>query len=97
MFVLIAYDVNIASPTGAKRLRKVAKSCLNYGTRVQNSLFECVLTDAQFVGLRHELEQIIDNEKDSIRFYSLGRDCREMPKKVFNFSNELIDNVIGIS
>lgn len=44
--MLIAYDVNIASPTGAKRLRKVAKSCLNYGSRVQNSLFECVLTDA---------------------------------------------------
>lgn len=72
MFVLIAYDVNITSPSGAKRLRKVAKSCQNYGTRVQNSLFECALTEAQFVGLRHELEQIIDNEKDSIRFYSLG-------------------------
>lgn len=72
MFVLIAYDVNISSPTGARRLRNVAKACVNYGTRVQNSVFECVLSDAQFVGLRNELEKIIDVEKDSVRFYSLG-------------------------
>lgn len=92
MFVLIAYDVNIASLTGAKRLRKVAKSCLNYGSRVQNSLFECVLTDAQFVGLRHELEQIIDNEKDSIRFYSLGKNWDQ---KVITIGKNMAMDVTG--
>ena len=49
MFVLITYDVNITSPHGEKRLRNVARVCLNYGKRVQNSVFECILTEAQFV------------------------------------------------
>jgi len=51
MFVLITYDVNITSPKGAKRLRNVARACLDYGKRVQNSVFECILTEAQFVKL----------------------------------------------
>ena len=59
MFVLITYDVNITSPTGAKRLRKVAKLCQNYGKRVQNSVFECVLNESQFVSLKHQLEEVI--------------------------------------
>lgn len=52
MFVLITYDVNITSPQGAKRLRNVAKACMNYGKRVQNSVFECVVTEAQFITLK---------------------------------------------
>ncbi len=72
MFVLITYDVNITSHKGAKRLRNVARACLDYGKRVQNSVFECILTEAQFVKLRNQLEGIIDSEQDSIRFYNLG-------------------------
>lgn len=52
MFILITYDVNITSTNGAKRLRNVAKACLNYGKRVQNSVFECILTEAQYVDLK---------------------------------------------
>lgn len=72
MMVLITYDVETSSHEGAKRLRKVAKECLNYGQRVQNSVFECVLTDAQFVVLRNRLDSVISKENDSIRFYFLG-------------------------
>ncbi len=72
MFVLITYDVNITSHKGAKRLRNVARACLDYGKRVQNSVFECILTEAQFVKLRNQLDCIIDYNQDSIRFYILG-------------------------
>ncbi len=72
MFVLIAYDVNITSPSGAKRLRNVAKTCLNYGKRVQNSVFECLVNESQFVYLKEMLTQIIDQKEDSVRFYLLG-------------------------
>lgn len=72
MMVLVTYDVNIESEGGKKRLRKVAKVCVNYGQRVQNSVFECLVDPAQFTVLKHSLENIIDSEKDSIRFYFLG-------------------------
>lgn len=72
MMVLITYDVETSSSVGAKRLRKVAKECQNYGVRVQNSVFECVLTQAQATLLKSILLSIIDKEKDSIRFYYLG-------------------------
>lgn len=52
MFVLITYDVNITSTHGAKRLRSVAKACMDYGKRVQNSVFECILTEVQFLNLK---------------------------------------------
>ena len=73
MFVLITYDVNITSPYGAKRLRNVAKACMDYGKRVQNSVFECILTEAQYVLLKNKLNNIIDTEQDSIRLYMLGK------------------------
>lgn len=72
MFILITYDVNITSPAGQKRLRQVAKACLDYGKRVQNSVFECVLTEAQFVLLKSRLSEIISQSDDSIIFYKLG-------------------------
>lgn len=72
MLVLITYDVNTATPEGKRRLRMVAKKCVAHGTRVQNSVFECVLDHSQFKLLQHELEQTIDAEKDSLRFYTLG-------------------------
>ncbi len=73
MFVLITYDVNITSLGGTKRLRQVAKSCVDYGQRVQNSVFECILSEAQYVLLKSKLSGIIDNENDSIRFYIIGK------------------------
>ena len=72
MMVVITYDVNTSDPAGAKRLRKVAKCCVNYGQRVQNSVFECVADAATMAKIKHELEGLIDPEKDSLRFYNLG-------------------------
>ncbi|MDR0891079.1 MAG: CRISPR-associated endonuclease Cas2 [Mediterranea sp.] len=72
MMVLVTYDVNTISETGSRRLRRVAKECQNYGQRVQNSVFECSLTEAQFVILRAKIASIIDMDLDSIRFYFLG-------------------------
>lgn len=72
MLVLITYDVNTETAAGKKRLRQVAKQCVNYGRRVQNSVFECVLDNAQCVMLKEKLTDIIDEEVDSLRFYYLG-------------------------
>lgn len=72
MMVVIAYDVDTTDPAGAKRLRKVAKHCVNYGQRVQNSVFECVADAATMVRIKKELIGLIDPTKDSLRFYSLG-------------------------
>lgn len=72
MLVLITYDVNTQTANGRKRLRKVAKECVNYGQRVQNSVFECVMDNAKCRQVKDILEKIIDKEKDSIRFYYLG-------------------------
>lgn len=77
MFVLITYDVNITYESGAKRLRNVAKACVDYGKRVQNSVFECVLTDAQFLMLKNRLKNIIDSKQDSVRFYMLGKNWKK--------------------
>lgn len=77
MFVLITYDVNITSPQGAKRLRNVAKACMNYGKRVQNSVFECVVTEAQFITLKAQLKAAIDMEQDSVRCYRLGTNWKQ--------------------
>nr|WP_245522787.1 CRISPR-associated endonuclease Cas2 [Thermanaerovibrio velox] len=70
--VLVTYDVNTASEGGARRLRQVAKICQNYGQRVQNSVFECLVDPAQWTSLRHQLLEVYDPEKDSLRFYFLG-------------------------
>lgn len=95
MFVLITYDVNITSPHGEKRLRNVARVCLNYGKRVQNSVFECILTEAQFVVLRYQLKGIIDSDQDSIRFYMLGKNWKRKVETLgkdtgIDFTGELI-------
>ena len=76
MMVLITYDVNTETESGKRRLRKVAKQCVNYGQRVQNSVFECKLDSTQFRQVRNILEQIIDKEKDSLRYYILGNDYK---------------------
>lgn len=72
MLVLITYDVNTETAAGKKRLRKVAKQCENYGRRVQNSVFECIVDNAQCVMLKALLNDIIDENVDSLRLYYLG-------------------------
>lgn len=95
MMVLITYDVDTVSETGQKRLRKVAKVCQDYGQRVQNSVFECRLTETQFVLLRSKLENIIDSKLDNIRFYFLGNNWNNRIEKIgkqdiINIDGELI-------
>lgn len=72
MLVLITYDVNTETAAGRTRLRKVAKQCVNYGQRVQNSVFECNLDAAKCRQVKAILEGIIDKDVDSLRFYYLG-------------------------
>ena len=76
ILVLITYDVNTQTSAGRKRLRQVAKQCVNYGQRVQNSVFECILDAAKCREVQHKLEQIIDNDTDSLRFYYLGNNYK---------------------
>ncbi len=76
MLILVTYDVQTVSSGGSKRLRHVAKICQNYGQRVQNSVFECIVDATEYVNLKHELKQVIDIEKDSIRFYRLGNNYK---------------------
>lgn len=76
MLVLITYDVCTENAAGKKRLRKVAKQCVNYGQRVQNSVFECVLDSAKCRQVKAILEEIIDKDKDSLRFYYLGNNYK---------------------
>ena len=73
MLVLITYDVNTEDAAGRRRLRQIAKQCVNYGQRVQNSVFECMLDAAQCKLLQTKLLSIMDYEKDSLRFYYLGK------------------------
>ncbi len=82
MLILITYDVNTSTKAGEKRLRKVAKECVNYGQRVQNSVFECLITEAQFVGLKAILQDIINDTTDSIRFYFLGNNWQRRVEKI---------------
>ena len=72
MLVLITYDVNTEDAAGRRRLRKVAKECVNYGQRVQNSVFECNLDAAKLELVKHKLEKLIDPGRDSLRIYNLG-------------------------
>ena len=72
MLVLITYDVSTENAAGRARLRKVAKQCQNYGQRVQNSVFECILDTAQYKMVRAKLLDLIDPDRDSLRFYFLG-------------------------
>jgi CRISPR-associated protein Cas2 len=76
MFVLVTYDVATSSKGGQKRLRRVAKACMNYGQRVQNSVFECQVDPAQFTALKGRLHDLIRPSEDSLRFYFLGSNWR---------------------
>jgi CRISPR-associated protein Cas2 len=76
MLMLITYDVGTVTSAGRRRLRRVARACLNYGQRVQNSVFECEVDPAQWTKLKARLTAEIDPEKDSLRFYRLGAEGR---------------------
>lgn len=80
--VLVAYDVNTETPKGRRRLRRVAKMCENRGQRVQNSLFECLLEPAQWTELRGRLVAEINEDKDSLRFYFLGKNWKRRVEHV---------------
>ena len=82
MLVLITYDVNTENAAGRKRLRQIAKKCVDHGQRVQNSVFECLLDAGQCRRLQAKLLEIMDPEKDSLRFYYLGN---QYEKKVEHF------------
>lgn len=73
MYVLVTYDVNTTDRAGRRRLRQMAKTCLDFGQRVQNSVFELKVDPAQWADCRHKLLSIIDEETDSLRFYFLGK------------------------
>jgi CRISPR-associated protein Cas2 len=72
MLVLVSYDVSTTTPAGRKRLRRIARICCNYGQRVQNSVFECLLDPAQWASLRMHLLDTYESTADSLRFYYLG-------------------------
>ena len=82
MLVLITYDVNTETKEGRRRLNKVAKQCVNYEQRVQNSVFECVMDYSKLLEVQNILEKIIDKNKDSLRFYCLGENYKNKVKHI---------------
>lgn len=93
MMVLVTYDVNTVEPGGARRLRKVARACQDYGQRVQNSVFEIELEPAQWVTLKARLEAIIDPALDSLRYYYLGANWR---RKIDHVGAKPADDLNGV-
>lgn len=82
MLVLITYDVSTVNVAGQRRLRQVAKVCQNYGQRVQNSVFECIVDAAEWAALKIKLTELIDPEQDSLRFYQLGNQYKNKVEHV---------------
>ena len=82
MFVLVSYDVAVSDEGGARRLRRVAKACQDWGQRVQFSVFECIVDPAQWVVLRNRLISEMNLEKDSMRFYFLGSNWKRRVEHV---------------
>ena len=93
MLVLITYDVSTQDAAGKARLRKVAKECVNYGQRVQNSVFECILDASQLLLLKNRLGSLINEKEDSLRFYYLGNNYRT---KVEHFGSKTTYEAEGI-
>ena len=89
MMVLVSYDVATSSKGGTRRLRRIAKVCKDYGQRVQFSVFECVVDPAQWTLMRQKLIKIIDEEKDSLRFYFLGANWKHRVEHIG--AKEVID------
>lgn len=93
MYILITYDVDTTSKDGARRLRFVAKACMNYGQRVQNSVFECEVSEAQLCTLKNVISNIINKEMDSIRIYYLNRNSA---RRVETLGKETAYDVAGV-
>jgi CRISPR-associated protein Cas2 len=77
MMVLVTYDVSTHTPEGRRRLRRVARACQDFGQRVQNSVFECLVDPAEWERLKHRLQEEIEPDEDSLRFYYLGKNWKE--------------------
>lgn len=92
MYILVSYDVSTTSPEGKRRLRQIAKSCLNRGQRVQNSIFECKVDPAQYAHFKKELLDIINDKEDSLRFYLLGKNWK---KRIEHFGSKEIYDIEG--
>ena len=75
--VIVSYDVSTIDKEGKKRLRKIAKECINYGQRVQNSVFEIDVDYSTFLKVQDKLIKLMDKEKDSLRFYYLGNNWKK--------------------
>jgi CRISPR-associated protein Cas2 len=82
MFVLVSYDVSTEDKEGQSRLRRISKICQNFGQRVQYSVFECIVDPAQWTRLRNMLVDVMDGDKDSLRFYFLGSNWRNRVEHV---------------
>ena len=92
MYLLVAYDVATSTPSGARRLRRVAKICLDYGQRVQNSVFECKIEPAQYVEFKTRILAEISCQHDSVRFYHLGNNWQ---KRVEHYGKNEDYNIEG--
>lgn len=86
MHIIITYDISTVTKAGQKRLRKIATACLDYGQRVQNSVFECKVDPAHYVELKNKLTSIMDSDTDSVRFYNLGNNWQP---KVEHFGQKI--------
>ncbi len=96
MYILVTYDVDTTSETGKKRLRKVARICQNYGQRVQNSVFECEVTEVQYIILKDTIKDIIDDSLDSVRFYHINKNKSRNIDRLGKETSFDIDEVIII-
>lgn len=90
MLIVVTYDVSTETSAGRARLRKVAKQCQNYGQRVQNSVFECIMDEAQFVSFKSSLLKIINEAEDSLRFYRLGNAYHN---RIEHYGNKEVPNL----
>lgn len=96
MMVLVTYDVNTETESGKRRLRRMAKLCTSYGQRVQNSVFECILNPAQYVLLKSQAGEIMDQERDNVRFYNLGDKYKAKIEQLGVHNNYQQDDILII-
>ena len=96
MLILVTYDIKTTSDEGNKRMRQVSKICENYGVRVQNSVFECIVDNLQFEKLKINLDKVINKKYDSIRYYNLGNSGRHKVLHVGAKTSIDVENVLII-
>lgn len=94
MYILVTYDVDTTNKEGARRLRLVSKACMNYGQRVQNSVFECELTEAQLCVLKNLIGGVIDVERDSVRIYYLSKNIAKRVEVIGRETSYNVNDVI---